>query len=431
MTELTLPSRAPLTVTSRGGGPTDPSHDLELRRGIIHTRVTRPVAALLVSAFLLVIAAVPLAQAVMEKVKGEDSMLLDLFRRAPTRKNLKQFEDDLEKASYLKEAVQPRMQQLLTRYGAGNKRAVIGRRGWLFYQPGVLSVAGPGFLDPDTHAARRRAALDDGEGPLEPDPRPAVLALHRALAARGIRLVLFPVPDKAALQPRELHGRPVSAVASNRDYPRFVAELRAAGVLVFDPAPAALPPGEPPRFLVQDTHWTPAWMEAVAAGLAALVRAEVPLPAVPPPRWQTALTPVERVGDIVDMLKLPDGQTLFAPQKVIVHQVQDDKGQAWQPSEKGDVLLLGDSFTNVFTLGAMGWGEAAGLAPHLSIALGRDLDVIAQNDSGAFATRKLLSEALRAGEDRLAGKRVVIWELASRELAVGNWRPFSYQRAGP
>src|SRR5205814_4670211 len=118
-----------------------------------------------------------------------------------------------------------------------------------------------------------------------------------------------------------------------------------------------------------------------------------------------------RVGDIVDMLKLPEGQTLFAPQKVIVHQVQDEKGQPWQPSDKADVLLLGDSFTNVFSLGAMGWGESAGLAPHLAIALGRDVDVLAQNDSGAFATRKLLSEALGAGEDRLAGKRVVIWEL--------------------
>jgi len=67
------------------------------------------------------------------------------------------------------------------------------------------------------------------------------------------------------------------------------------------------------------------------------------------------------------------------------------------------------------------------MSPRLALALGRDVDVIAQNDSGAFATRKLLSEALVAGEDRLAGKRVVIWELASRELAVGDWKPYSYR----
>jgi alginate O-acetyltransferase complex protein AlgJ len=98
-----------------------------------------------------------------------------------------------------------------------------------------------------------------------------------------------------------------------------------------------------------------------------------------------------------------------------------------QPDEKADVLLLGDSFTNVFSQAPMGWGEGAGLAPHLARALGRPLDVIAQNDSGAFATRKLLSEALGAGEDRLAGKKLVIWEFAARELSVGDWRPYDYQ----
>jgi hypothetical protein len=127
------------------------------------------------------------------------------------------------------------------------------------------------------------------------------------------------------------------------------------------------------------------------------------------------------------MLKLVDGQTLFAPRKVTVMQVQDAEGKPWAPRPDAEVLLLGDSFTNVFSAEAMGWGEAAGLGPHLALALGRDLDVLAQNDSGAFATRKLLSEALAAGEDRLAGKRVVIWELASRELATGNFRPYSYE----
>jgi alginate O-acetyltransferase complex protein AlgJ len=77
----------------------------------------------------------------------------------------------------------------------------------------------------------------------------------------------------------------------------------------------------------------------------------------------------------------------------------------------------------------MGWGEAAGLAPHLALALGRPVDVIARNDAGAHATRKLLAEALRAGEDRLAGKRAVVWELAARELAVGDFAPYDYGAA--
>jgi alginate O-acetyltransferase complex protein AlgJ len=45
-----------------------------------------------------------------------------------------------------------------------------------------------------------------------------------------------------------------------------------------------------------------------------------------------------------------------------------------------------------------------------------------QNDDGAFATRLALRRMLSAGEDRLAGKRVVIYQFAARELAVGDWR---------
>jgi alginate O-acetyltransferase complex protein AlgJ len=145
--------------------------------------------------------------------------------------------------------------------------------------------------------------------------------------------------------------------------------------------------------------------------------------------WTQVPLQVERVGDLVDMLKLPDGQTLFRPQRVTIHQVQDGAGAPWQPDPKGDVLLLGDSFTNVFSLEPMGWGSAAGLAPQLALALGRGVDVIAQNDSGAFATRQALARELAAGQDRLAGKRVVIWEFASRELAVGDWKPVDWTAA--
>jgi len=126
------------------------------------------------------------------------------------------------------------------------------------------------------------------------------------------------------------------------------------------------------------------------------------------------------------MLKLPEGQTVFAPQTVTTRAVVDGAGADWEPDEKADVLLLGDSFTNVYSLDAMGWGTAAGLGPHLALALGRPVDVIAQNDSGAFATRQALARELAGGSDRLKGKRVVIWELASRELAVGDWKEVAW-----
>jgi hypothetical protein len=235
------------------------------------------------------------------------------------------------------------------------------------------------------------------------------------------------------LQPMQLHGRVAASgptpIARNVGWSSFAEELRAGGVALFDPTPVALIPSAPPHFLVQDTHWTPAWMEEVAGALARTVAEALawPLlaPGAPRPLHEVAREE-ERVGDLVDMLKLPEDQTVFRPQRVTVHEVEDEAGAPWEPDLKSEVLLLGDSFTNVFSLEQMGWGTTAGLAPHLALALGRGVDVIAENDSGAFATRTALARELGGGDDRLSGKRVVIWEFASRELSVGNWKPIDW-----
>jgi alginate O-acetyltransferase complex protein AlgJ len=97
-------------------------------------------------------------------------------------------------------------------------------------------------------------------------------------------------------------------------------------------------------------------------------------------------------------------------------------GEPWRPSRSADVLLLGDSFTNIYSLATMGWGEAAGFAEQLSHALQRPIDRIVQNDQAAHATRAMLARDLSSGDDRLAGKRVVVWQFAARELAAGDWK---------
>lgn len=411
---------------TRVGGPTDPSHHEALRRGIIATEVSRGVAWLLTLSFLTAIYALPLAQHLLEKREDEESPLVELVRQPPTADNLRQVEKSVDEASYAKAWVQPHLQLLLTRFGrVGNKLAVVGHEGWLYYVPGVLHVGGPGFLQPSVLRSRELEALDAGNEPIHADPRPAIFGFQRALAARGIRLVLLPMPDKAGVEIGPLRGGGAPPeTAQNVDYERFLAEVRAAGVTVLDARRSAAEVRGEPLFLRQDTHFVPRYMERIADDLAAVVAGlgVLPAPSEPPP-LHVVEQPAARVGDLVDMLKLPEEQSQFLPEPVTVRQVQDASGNPWEPDPNADVLLLGDSFTNIFTLEGMGWGSASGLAPHLALKLGRPLDVIAQNDSGAFATRQALSRELSAGQDRLAGKRVVIWEFAARELSVGDWRP--------
>ena len=100
----------------------------------------------------------------------------------------------------------------------------------------------------------------------------------------------------------------------------------------------------------------------------------------------------------------------------------DPGEQGWQPDPTAEILLLGDSFANIYSLEALGWGTAAGLTEQLSLRLGRPLDALRQNDAGSYATRQLLAAQRQQGRDRLAGKRLVIYQFASRELAIGDWR---------
>jgi alginate O-acetyltransferase complex protein AlgJ len=95
------------------------------------------------------------------------------------------------------------------------------------------------------------------------------------------------------------------------------------------------------------------------------------------------------------------------------------------------VLLLGDSFTNVFSDEGLGWGGGAGLAEQLAYRLQRPVDRVAQNAGGAWAARQALRRELRSDPARLDGARVVVYQFAERELAFGDWREVEWpQRLG-
>jgi hypothetical protein len=85
-------------------------------------------------------------------------------------------------------------------------------------------------------------------------------------------------------------------------------------------------------------------------------------------------------------------------------------------------LLLGDSFTNIYSNGGY-WGRAAGLGEHLSYYLKRPVDRIAINGGGDLAIRKRLQSDLRHGKRSLSKTRVVIYEFATRTLMQHDWQP--------
>jgi hypothetical protein len=383
------------------------------------TSVGRRTALALTAAFLLAVAAGPALELVAAADGGSrvwaplapvlagvegDSWL------ARSRAVIAELETRLDERSELVRRVRPPAQEALFRLlRYGNERAYVGRDGWLFFRPDF------------DHLTRARPVSG-----FAGDPAAAVVALHDDLAARGVELLVVPAPVKLAIEPGRFVRPGPDAAAAPLSSPRDASlreRLATAGVELYDPGPllALAARTEGAAYLERDTHWAPRAMDAVARALALTVRAVADLPAGDPDRYREEPATVAAEGDIAALLGLPPGSGLLPRERVAVSRVLDADGRPWRPVRGAPVLLLGDSFTGVYSDAGLGWGGDAGLAERLSLHLGLPVDRIVRNAGGASATRRELAAQLAADPGRLDGVRVVVWEFAARELTEGDW----------
>jgi alginate O-acetyltransferase complex protein AlgJ len=201
--------------------------------------------------------------------------------------------------------------------------------------------------------------------------------------------------------------------------------VAAAGVEVLDPSAALArrAAGGTATYLLADTHWRPETVDAVARELAIALRAGTELPTGDAARWREEVQAIDGLGDTAVLLDLPPRFTRSLRERVDVGRVVAADGGPWRPTRAAPILLLGDSFSAVFSQPDLGWGGGAGLAERLSLHLGLPVDRILRNAGGASATREVLADELARDPSRLDGVKVVVWELAARELSLGDWRP--------
>ncbi|MBJ6801027.1 alginate O-acetyltransferase AlgX-related protein [Geomonas propionica] len=408
--------------------------------GIESTEVNAAVKWFLLLAFVCTIAAVPLFQYIFEAPSLQKSLAafsyqeqsFDLERLhakhsgvgyglAATRlindktiENARKFESNIEEDSWLLSALGPAVEKVLIgNLGAGSRDVYCGRDGWLFFRPTIDYLTGAPFLAPAVLKARRD---------VQPDPVKAIIDFKKQLARRGIELVVLPSPAKASIYPEYFSSRydKPAAPLQNPSFPEFVRRLEAQGVRVLDPAPLLLQAkGKDDLFLKRDTHWTPSGSELVARQLAAYLQKNKLLQQLAPAPYTRVASSAENRGDLAAMLKTAAD---YGKQRVALHQVRQPDGAPWSASRDADILFLGDSYANIFSLDGMGWGTGSGLVEQLSFQLRRPVDAIVINDKGSFSTRQQLGKELKRGEDRLAGKKVVVYEFAARELALGDWK---------
>jgi len=414
------------------------SREEEAEQALPNTVFAPGARSLLIGLFLLTILSVPAIQLVVEfkqagslahprifqvfnlipsgrKIASARS-LGDLNKLLPRPGEIKAVEKGIENESAVSLWLLPRVQSLLVgTLHTGNEQVILGRPGWLFYRPDVEYITGPPFLDPAQ--LKKRARVAD----VQPDPLKGIVDFRDRLAKRGIELILMPVPTKAGIDGEMLaDGATRAGTLQNPSFAEFKARLKSAGVKLFDPEPLlAARKGSGALYLDTDTHWRPETMEYIAGRLAAFLGASRPAAGG---TLRIVEKEVEAAGDLAAMLKLPAKSSIYQPLRVVTRQVVAGNS-LWRQNKDADILLMGDSFCNIFSLAGMGWGESSGFSEHLSRALGRPLDCILRNSDASFATREILGRELARGRDRLAGKKQVVWEFAERELSFGNWKP--------
>lgn len=292
---------------------------------------------------------------------------------------------------------------------AAGRTAVAGRDGWLFLTAELRHLGVGRFFGPDAERASRAQRADWR------DPLPAILDFREQLERAGVALLFVPVPPKGAVVPGALPG--LAAPPAGRldaAAAEFYALLREQGVDVLDLQPQlAAAPAEPPAYCRTDTHWCGSGIELAAAAIADRVAA-LPWPAqVPKQTFAAERREVEIDGDLRRML--PDAGA--GRERVALRFVgsRDAAGglAPLEPDRDSPVLLLGDSHALVFHAGGDMHARGAGLADQLALELGFRVDLVAVKGSGATPAR--ISLARRAGG--LAGKKLVIWCLAARDLS--------------
>jgi alginate O-acetyltransferase complex protein AlgJ len=323
---------------------------------------------------------------------------------------MEKFETSLEDSSALVDAVRPATLDALLRFGgAGSEEAYVGRDGWLFYRPDVDALMQP-------------------SSKLETAAR-GLAAFAADLAGRGIRLVFVATPGKASIHPEKIARGAGDAPLMPAGWDEFAALLAAAwneeasarglpeqpAPVVIDPSKAlreqALASGQP-QYLLSDSHWSPAGMELVAAAIAGELGSAAT--SGPP----AATDEIDAVGDTARMLQLPDESPILQKQRVLTAPVKD-----WAADRSSGILLLGDSYTNIYSSEDLGWGTRAGLAERVSHWLGAPVDRLSRNDAGALEARRMLAAEATKDPAWLEGKDVLVWQLSLREVVGGDWTP--------
>jgi hypothetical protein len=362
---------------------------------------------------LVVVVGIPASQAIREASSGSLPHIFRLFATAPTKQSLHSWDQESSDRLALGKAIRAKvLQWQFDLFGDAGPKAIRGKGDWLYYRPDVEYLFQPDFGDERFYLGTFDTILSGNRQNLR-NPLVAIRDVHRQLAARGIRLLVVPVPGKPSIYPEMLSGREVRFDESPTLV--LVDSLRRSGIEVVDLVHAlgSAKPTSPDLYLHRDTHWSPAGVDIAAREIskALLAFPEVSVGRIPS-RYSIRDTAIERWGDISEMTALPDRRSILKTERIVAHQVVDSNRAVYGDSSGARVLWLGDSYSRIYQTDAP---HGAGIISQVALRIGQPLASIV-NDGGASTVvrRQLLRKP-----ELLAHAKVVVWTFVERDIRFG------------
>lgn len=257
--------------------------------------------------------------------------------------------------------------------------------------------------------------------PAAEEARKAILAYQAAAKARGVALVVVPVPEAPVLYPEDVWPSEelTEGPAWSDAFLLWRDALVAADVDVLDVAPAiwSAKKGSHDFWLPQNSHWSPA--AAAVAGRFIAEHVRPLLGTYPPRRYETRMARQAVPSDLSTHLPLEQRAAAFACDSWLV----ESAGRLVTGDDAASVLLFGDSFSRIYSTPEKSIVPGADLGRQIALTLGAPVQVIAENGKNASETRGLLLQKPGA----VRQKRVVIWEFATRWLLhPESWKPVEF-----
>ena len=265
----------------------------------------------LILCFLGILVTVPVVQTGVELWRGDRVQALGVFRERPTSAHLRAYERQLEDESVIAQNLRPFAKYArFAWFKDGGDKAVIGRDGWLFYGPGLDYITRK--PNPAQHTTVSNVLS-------------AIIDFRDQLAARGIQLVVMPVPNKESIYPEKLlRGNSLEPGVLSEETRELLIKLegeRVPMVNLFELFASARRTNDSNLiYLSQDSHWSPLGLKLAATAVSRMLLDEHI-----DKRWdgevRFAGAKLLRGGDILGMLRIPLFEAAKKSKPVVCEQV--------------------------------------------------------------------------------------------------------------